>query len=160
MLAASRMARRWESVYHTGQLRTTSATGSFSSTEAVAFIRVRYIAVICVAVNCSFLPRYVTSAPTWPFRSMRGAETKSCSTWTSGSLSERPARRTNDETVFLRLEISWFLAASPMYLLLGPKPTSDLLCVSFAGEQRRGLLTVSRGSRPHLQSGEGEERGQ
>jgi len=28
--------------------------------------------------------------------------------------------------VFLRLEISWFLAVSPTYLLLGPKPTSDL----------------------------------
>jgi hypothetical protein len=58
--------------------------------------------------------------------SMSGAETKSCSIWTSGSLRERPARRTNDETVFLRLEISWFFAVSPMYLLLGPKPTSDL----------------------------------
>jgi hypothetical protein len=62
--------------------------------------------------------------------SMSGAETKSCSTWTSGSLRERPARRTNDETVFLRLEISWFFAVSPMYLLLGPKPTSDLRAVS------------------------------
>jgi len=69
---------------------------------------------------------YVTSAPTWPPISTSGAETKSCSIWTSGSLRERPARRTNDETVFLRLETSWFFAASPMYLLLGPKPTSDL----------------------------------
>lgn len=82
--------------------------------------------MIWVAVNCSFLPRYVTSAPTWPLRSTRGAETKSCSIWTSGSLRLRPARRTKEETVFLRLEISWFFAASPMYLLLGPKPTSDL----------------------------------
>jgi hypothetical protein len=89
-------------------------------------MRVRYMAVIWVAVNCSFLPRYVTSAPTWPLMSISGAETKSCSSWTSGSLKERPARRTKDETVFLRLEISWFLAASPMYLLLGPKPTRDL----------------------------------
>jgi hypothetical protein len=32
--------------------------------------------------------------------------------------------------VFLRLETSWFFAASPMYLLLGPKPTSDLRAVS------------------------------
>lgn len=38
----------------------------------------------------------------------------------------RPARRENDPTVFLRFEISWFFAASPMYLLLGPKPISEL----------------------------------
>jgi len=56
---------------------------------------------------------------------MSGADMKSCSTWTSGSVRLRPARRTKEETVFLRLEISWFLAVSPTYLLLGPKPTSD-----------------------------------
>jgi hypothetical protein len=140
-------------VYQTGQLRTTSATGSLSSAEAVVFILVRYMAVIWVAVNCSFLPKYVTSAPTWPPMSMSGAETKSCSTWTSGSLSVRPARRTNDETVFFRLEISWFFAASPMYLLLGPKPTSDLGGVSCrVWWGMRCLLTVSRGWRLHLQS--------
>lgn len=39
--------------------------------------------------------------------------------------------------MFLRLEISWFLAASPMYLLLGPKPTRDLptLSVSTFGQR-------------------------
>lgn len=120
------MARRCASVYHTGQLSTTSETGSFSSAEAVERILVRNMAVIWVAVNCSFLPMYVTSAPTWPPMSISGAETKSCSIWTSGSLRERPARRTNDETVFFRLETSWFFAVSPRYLLLGPKPTSDL----------------------------------
>jgi hypothetical protein len=41
------------------------------------------------------------------------------------------------ETVFLRLETSWFFAASPRYLLLGPKPTSDLRVVSF-GEFWKG----------------------
>lgn len=82
--------------------------------------------MIWVAVNFSFLPRYVISAPTWPLMSTRGAETKFFSISTSGSLRERPARRVKDETVFLRLETSWFFAASPMYLLLGPKPTSDL----------------------------------
>jgi hypothetical protein len=73
---------------------------------------------------------YVTSAPTWPLTSTSGAEMKSFSAWTSGSLSERPAMREKDETVFLRLETSWFFAASPMYLLLGPKPTSELWQVS------------------------------
>jgi hypothetical protein len=62
--------------------------------------------------------------------SIKGAETKFFSTSTSGSLRVRPARRLNEETVFLRLETSWFFAGSPMYLLLGPKPTRDLSAVS------------------------------
>ena len=40
-----------------------------------------------------------------------------------------PARRFREEIVFLRFEISWVFAASPRYLLLGPKPTSDLRAV-------------------------------
>ena len=33
--------------------------------------------------------------------------------------------------MFLRLEISWVFAVSPRYLLLGPKPTRDLLGVNY-----------------------------
>lgn len=53
-----------------------------------------------------------------------------CSIATSGSLKLLPANRVRQPTVFLRLEISWFLAGSPMYLLLGPKATRDLYIVS------------------------------
>ena len=49
----------------------------------------------------------------------------------SGSLRERPARRLRELTVFLRLEISWVFAVSPRYLVLGPKPTRELLAVSY-----------------------------
>lgn len=53
-----------------------------------------------------------------------------CSIATSGSLKLRPANRVRQLTVFLRLEISWFFAGSPMYLLLGPNATKDLYTVS------------------------------
>lgn len=42
----------------------------------------------------------------------------------------RPARRLRELTVFFKLEISWVFAGSPRYLLLGPKPTRELLAVS------------------------------
>jgi hypothetical protein len=35
-------------------------------------------------------------------------------------------QRFSDPTVFLKLEVSWVLAASPMARTLGPKATSDL----------------------------------
>lgn len=66
---------------------------------------------------------------------------------TSGSLRLRPARRGRLPTVFLRLEISCVFAASPRYLLLGPKPTSVLRVVSvivgqMAGEGQRARAAV------------------
>ena len=127
-----------------GTLITKSETGSLSSAEAVALTLLRNMDTSWVAVNFSFLPKYVTSAPAWPLISTREADTNSCSIWTSGSFKARPANRFKDPTVFFRLEISWVFADSPRYRDLGPKPTRDLPVVLEVNGRRKNVLQDSR----------------
>lgn len=59
----------------------------------------------------------------------------------------RPTRRLRELTVFFRLEISWVFAGSPRYLLLGPKPTRELLAVRYGatlGDLRADTDGVAR----------------
>lgn len=63
-----------------------------------------------------------TSTPTEPATSTRAALRNFCSAeWTRGSSRDRPMRRLREPTVFLKLEVSWVFAGSPMARCLGPK---------------------------------------
>lgn len=55
--------------------------------------------------------------------------------WTSGSLAVRPSNRFKDPMVFLKLDVSWVFADSPIDRCLGPKATKDLAKVR-KGQER------------------------
>jgi len=68
-----------------------------------------------------------TCTPTEPPTSTRVALRNFFSTeWTRGSSRDRPMRRLREPMVFLKLEVSWVFAGSPMARCLGPKPMRDL----------------------------------
>jgi len=68
-----------------------------------------------------------TCTPTEPLTSTREALRNFFSIeWTRGSSRDRPMRRLREPMVFLKLEVSWVFAGSPMARCLRPKPIRDL----------------------------------
>jgi hypothetical protein len=68
-----------------------------------------------------------TCVPTVPLTSTRLALRNFFSMfWTWGSSTVRPMRRLREPMVFLKLDVSWVLADSPMERCLTPNATRDL----------------------------------